>query len=38
MWGFSSPKNHPVIAVKTKVREFETGTARDKSVFWSVRK
>jgi hypothetical protein len=30
---FSSPRNQPVIAVNTKVREFETGTAKDISVF-----
>jgi len=35
---FSSPRNQPVIAVNTKVREFETGTARDRSVLCKVRK
>lgn len=35
---FCSPNNLATIAVKTKLSEFATGTARDKSVFCRVKK
>lgn len=36
--GSDSPKQEPEIAVKIKVREFATGTDKDRSTFCNVRK